>query len=187
VKLKRVVSYLRYARDMGIVLDASQGEVKVSIDASFGVHEDGTSHTGVVVEFGAGPVYVSSKKQSIVTKSSTEAELVGITDAAGIIEDVMGTLRELGEIVDHAVVLQDNKSTITLIENGRSNSARTKHIHVRYFFLKQSIDTGQVKLRYQPTGEMVADVLTKPLQGEQFEAASRRLLNWRVKKVAFSL
>jgi histone deacetylase 1/2 len=179
VKLKRVVRYLRGTSSIGMVLSASKSpSLEVSIDASFGVHADAKSHTGVTVSYGLGPLYSSSKKQSIVTKSSTEAELVGVTDAAGVIEDVVGTLRDLGEDIPYAVIFQDNMSTIKLIENGRSNSPRTRHINVRYFFLKERIENGDVKVVYQPTGDMIADILTKPLQGEDFKRARDRLLNW---------
>ena len=56
-------------------------------------------------------------------------------------------------------------STMNLAMNGRSNSDRTKHIKLRYFFIKQFIDSGEFELEYCPTDMMIADILTKPLQG----------------------
>jgi hypothetical protein len=76
------------------------------------VHSDGKSHSGVAVSYGSGPLFVSSRKQGIVTKSSTEAELVATSDVSGLVYDVLGTLRDLGETVPHAVVHQDNQSSI---------------------------------------------------------------------------
>ena len=53
------------------------------VDASYGVHADGKSHTGMTISLGRGAVHVRSSKQKIVTKSSTEGELVGLTDSLG--------------------------------------------------------------------------------------------------------
>jgi hypothetical protein len=178
-KLKRILSYFRYTKNLGIVLrPGSDAKVNVYIDASFAIHSDGKSHTGVVVNYGSGPIYASSKKQHIVTKSSTEAELVGCSDAAGIIELVSNSLMETKEHSDVPIIHQDNQSTIKLIQNGRPTSLNSKHIKVRYFFLKEKYDNNEIKLVYTPTGEMIADILTKPLQGEAFITARNRLINW---------
>ena len=59
-------------------------------------------------------------------------------------------------------------STIALIKNGRSSSERTRHISIRYFWIKDRIDQGEVVVEHLPTLDMVADILTKPLQGQRF-------------------
>jgi hypothetical protein len=180
-KLKRVIRYLRGTPKLGIVLKVgAEPQLNISVDASFGVHSDGKSHSGVAVSYGFGPLFVSSRKQGIVTKSSTEAELVATSDVSGLVYDVLGTLRDLGETVPHAVVHQDNQSTIRMIANGAPTSLRSKHIHIRYFYLKQLSEDGVVVIRYTQTGDMVADLLTKPLQGAAFEAARNRLMNIKV-------
>jgi hypothetical protein len=69
-------------------------------------------------------------------------------------------------------------STIALIEKGRPASERTRHINIRYFFIKDKIQSGDLELKYLPTEEMVADILTKPLQGELFRIQRAKLLNW---------
>jgi hypothetical protein len=75
-------------------------------------------------------------------------------------------------------VYQDNKSTIIMAEKGCSTSERTRHINIRYFFVKDRINTGEQKVVYKPTTEMIADLLTKPLQGELFRVLRKELLNW---------
>ena len=67
-------------------------------------------------------------------------------------------------------------STIRMAENGASVSRRTRHINVRYFFIKERIDNGEVTMSYLPTKEMVADLLTKPIQGHLFVKLRDRLL-----------
>ena len=59
--------------------------------------------------------------------------------------------------------------TMSLAKNGKSNSDRTKHTKLRYFFIKQFLDSGEFELIHCPTDLMIADILTKPLQGETFK------------------
>ncbi len=67
-----------------------------------------------------------------------------------------------------------------MIENGKSTSDRTRHINVRYYFIKDRIDSGEIKLEYIPTEEMAADTLTKPLVGTKFKELKAKLLNWYI-------
>jgi hypothetical protein len=67
------------------------------------------------------------------------------------------------------VMYQDNKSAILLETNGkRSSSKRTKHINIRYFFITDRIQNQELNIEYCPTGSMIADFFTKPLQGKKF-------------------
>ena len=74
-----------------------------------------------------------------------------------------------GYSIDECIIFQDNMSALSLEKNDQmSSSKRTKHIKAKYFLIKDFNDAGEVDLRYFPTGEMWADVLTKPLQGQLF-------------------
>jgi len=75
------------------------------------------------------------------------------------------------------VIEQDNQSAIQMMERGKTTNPLSKHINVRYFFIKDRIDNGEIILEYVPTEEMVADVLTKPLQGAQFRKLRAKLQN----------
>jgi len=180
-KLNRLLRYLNGAPDLGVVLSADDdiaGGVYAYIDASYGVHADAKSHTGTVITIGKGPVFVKSTKQKVVSKSSTEAELIGVSDGSSQVLWTREFLIAQGYEVRAATLYQDNKSTIHLCEKGRSTSDRTRHIKIRYFFVKDKIDNGELKIVYKPTGDMVADILTKPLQGEAFRKMRAELLNW---------
>ena len=64
---------------------------------------------------------------------------------------------------------QDNKSTILLEKNGfKSSTKRTKHINVRYYFVRDKWEKQELDIRFCPTESMVADFFTKPLQGWRF-------------------
>jgi hypothetical protein len=73
-------------------------------------------------------------------------------------------------------IYQDNMSAIALIKKGRSTSARTRHIAIRYFFIKDREDGREVTVRHIGTDDIAADGLTKPLQGESFRRSRKKLL-----------
>jgi hypothetical protein len=67
-------------------------------------------------------------------------------------------------------LFQDNKSTILLEKNGKAlSSKRTKHINIRYFIITDRVNKGNVSLVWCPTGDMIGDFMTKPLQGALFQ------------------
>ena len=83
-KLDRVMNYLRATSERGIVLRPGEGEltVRLYVDTAYGVHANGKSHSGSCVVIGeVGTVHCKSEKQRIVTKSSTEAVLVALSDS----------------------------------------------------------------------------------------------------------
>jgi hypothetical protein len=179
-KLRRVLEYVQATAERGIKLRVSDPPiVRAYIDASYGVHTgSGRSHTGCAVTIGTGPVFVKSAKQRIVTKSSTEAELVGLSDTATQAIHINEFLREQGIATGPAVLGQDNMSTIALTRRGGPGSERSRHIAIRYFWLKERMDDGDVTVEHVPTEDMVANVLTKPVQGAQFTREREMLTGW---------
>jgi hypothetical protein len=164
---------------LGLTLDAREGIKIISyVDASFGVHPDGKGQTGVVITLGGGAnIYSESSKQKLVSKSSTETELIGLSDASSQVIWTRDFLEHQGYKMEASVIYQDNQSTMALVKNGRSNAKRTRHINIRFFFIKDRVDSGEISIRYMPTGDMIADVLMKPLQGELFRRLRDQLLN----------
>lgn len=68
-------------------------------------------------------------------------------------------------------------STISMINNGKNNQSRTRHINLRYFWLQDRLKSGDLKVEYMKTDEMLADIFTKPIQGIKFNYLRGRLLN----------
>jgi hypothetical protein len=168
-KLFRVLKYLRGSRDLALTLTGSKDMIVSSyIDASYAVHPDGKGHTGAVITVGKGAVYAKSSKQKLVAKSSTEAELIGISDGLTQSLWTRNFLEAQGMKVKPVQLWQDNQSTICLARRGKSTSNRTRHVAIRYFFIKDRMDSGEVEISYLPTERMVADFFTKPLQGAVF-------------------
>ena len=136
----------------------------------YAMNSDMKSQTGAIMSLGGGCFYSKSTKQKVNIKSSTEAELVGASDMSGQILWTLRFLQSQGYDVRRNILYQDNKSAILLEKNGQlSSSQRTKHINVRYFFMKDRVEDGEIEVVYCPTGEMVGDYFTKPLQGRKFE------------------
>ena len=179
-KLNRVLHYLNYYPKLGIGLSTTGTNMIFSfIDVSFATEVDYKSRTGVVISLGGGPVYAESSKQKLNTTGSTESELVGCSDGSKNVIWLRNFLIEQGYKILPAKIYQDNKSTLALIKNGRSSNRSTRHINIRYFFLKDRVESGEIELQYLPTNEMIADLLTKPLQGVQFRILRDKLLNYQ--------
>jgi hypothetical protein len=120
------------------------------------------------MSMGTGAVYSSSTKQKLNTKSSTEAELVGLDD---VLPQALWTkyFMEAQGYGVSTILNQDNQSTIKLSENGKALSGKgTRHINIRCFFIADRIARKEVAIQHCPTKETVADCFTKPLQGELF-------------------
>lgn len=185
--LFRMVRYLRWTSDLGVILrpGALGIVVRLYVDASYGVHKDGKSHTGSCVVIGdVGAVHCRSVKQQIVAKSSTEAELIGLSDSANQGLHVRNFLVRQGYRMEPVIVYQDNLSCMALVARGRSGAERTRHVDIRYFWTKERVDNGEMKIVHKGTKEMYANILTKPLQGGQFVYERTSLTGWEVDTVA---
>jgi hypothetical protein len=178
-KLTRTMRYLRGTRYLPLTLEADNNSwIKWWVDGAFAVHNDMRSHTGAVMSVGKGAAFATSTRQKLNTKSSTEAELVAVDDAMPQILWTRNFLEAQGYAVSDNVVFQDNQSAMLLEKNGkRSSSKRTRHINIRYFFVTDRIASREVSVEYCPTGEMLADFFTKPLQGANFRKFRNRILN----------
>ena len=112
---------------------------------------------------------MSSTKQKLNTRSSTETELVGADDFMPAIYWTGYFLNDQGYRILDNILFQDNKSSILLEKTGKSSSSkRTKHINVRYFFITDRFAQGNMSLVWFPTGDMIGDFMTKQLQGALF-------------------
>ena len=118
---------------------------------------------------GNGAMQIMSKKQKLNSRSSTEAEIIGVDDAATLILWTRLFLEAQGYSIEKNILYQDNKSSILLETNGRASAGkRSRAINIRYFFMTDQVEKGNVTIEYMPTDDMWADYMTKPLQGEKF-------------------
>ena len=169
--VKRVLRYLQHTKEHGLKLTADDGVgLNAYVDASWGdPDQDRKSTTGFLCRLGSSPVSWSSYTQSSVARSSTEAEYMALSDATQEVVWLHRLLNELGLSQSAAVVFEDNQGCIKLAQNSSGINRRTKHIDVRYHYVKHVVHSGIITLKYCTTRSMVADILTKPLGKIRFE------------------
>lgn len=181
---KHILRYLKGTRELGLTYSragagltgpsgsgsaAGAASVPVPVlrgyvDASWGEELDTRlSQTGFVFTLGNAAISWKSKLQRFVALSSTEAEYVALSAA---VRDALFLRNLLGDLCPAAAgcvtIFEDNQSTIKQASNLQS-SDRTKHIDIRYHFVKQHIANGNIALEYLPTAQQPADALTKNL------------------------
>ena len=177
--LERTLRYLRGTS--GYSLTFQRGTLKGTelvgyVDADWASDvNDRKSTSGFVFMLGGAAVSWGSKKQTSVALSSTEAEYIAAAHAAKEAIWLRRLLTELGESLKLPTTLFiDNQSAMAIARNPEFHD-RTKHIEVRYHFLRQVVDDGEIHLEYLPTGEQIADVLTKGLSREKHEVFVRKM------------
>ena len=150
------------------------------IDAAYAVHDNMRSQMGGLISLGRGVVHVKYLMEKINTKSSTEAELVGLAEYLPYNIWFLHFMRAQGYKIQSNTMYQDNKSAILMQKNGRNScTGYLRHINVRYFWVKDKVDQGEVRVEYLPTHLMVADFFTKPLVGALFKKLRNYVMGWR--------
>ena len=169
-KLRRVLEYINNTIDLEYTLGAdSLTKLRTWVDASYAVHPDMRSHTGGIMSLGIGGLVQKSTKHKLNTKSSTEAELVGASDYLPNVIWVKMFMEAQGYMIEESILEQDNESAIKLERNGRSSAGpKSRHVNIRYFWIKDRSKTDNITIRHCPTLQMLADFFTKPLQGASF-------------------
>ena len=116
---------------------------------------------------GTGCAVATSTKQKCNVRSSTIGELVAVN---GMILWTRLFMHVQGIKVTDKILYQNNRSAILLVRNGQAtNSKRTKHIEICNYYVADSIAKGDLLVVWCPTNKMIADFLTKPLQGRVFQ------------------
>jgi hypothetical protein len=187
-KFERVVKYIRGSKGQGLRIKLGKGEMKLVafVDASYGVHPDRKSHTGCAIFLGeCGPVWCKSTRQVLTTKSASEAECVGAVDMSGAYLWIRYYLLGQGyQFRDSKVYLKtDNEAVLAWVKNGKPMDMNSRHIDMKYFMLTDRIKRGEVDLSHCPTEHMIADYLTKPLEGAkemQFSNVLAGISPWKM-------
>ena len=161
--VKRIFRYLVGTRDLWLTYGESRRTLVGYADADGSMTEDRQAITGYAFLIDGGAISWSSKKQEIVSLSTTESEYVAATHGMKEALWLRNLLAEVFEpLTDATTLFSDNQSAIALTRDHQFH-ARTKHIDVRYHFIRWVVENGALRLVYCPTADMVADVLTKAL------------------------
>jgi hypothetical protein len=178
-KLKRVLKYLNGTKYLKLKISVEDlGILKWYVDGSHNTHWDCKGHGGAMFTMGKGATSSYSRKVKLNTRSSTETELILSDMYMPEMLWLLHFIEAQGYDVECIGLYQDNISTQMLIRNGRFSSGRkTKHVKAKFFFIKDRVDEGEIKVIDCPAEEMWADILTKPLQGLAFRTMRAVLMN----------
>lgn len=170
--VKRIIAYLNGTIQFGIEYrggGSNSGLVGFS-DADFASDvETRRSTTGYVFYLSNGPITWSSQRQKLVTLSTTESEYVAAATAAKEAMWLRKLLKSLGRsCVSTTKLYVDNQSAIRLVKNVEFHK-RTKHIDIRYHYIREKTDSKDLSVEYVPSQGQRADIFTKALPREQFK------------------
>ena len=181
--VKRLLRYIKGTLNFGLKFTTSENddengdELYGYSDANWAGDVDSRRSTsGYVFKVANSTVRWCSKKQASVTKSTTEAEYVALSQAT---QEAIWMRRLLSDIgcksEEPTTMYEDNQGAIEISKNARFHN-RTKHIDVRFHFVREKVLSNEVKVIYCPTEHMLADIMTKGLTKKIFQRL-RSMLN----------
>lgn len=165
-EVKRLIRYLNGTKFMKLTLSSGEKENAVCAfsDSDWAENrEDRKSNSGYCILVNGGMISWSSRKQEVIALSSTEAEYVALTETCKEVTWCREIMKDLDVLLPESItVYTDSQSCINMIEN-RKFSNRTKHIDIKYHYVREQAANKSVDLVYISTHENIADMLTKPL------------------------
>jgi hypothetical protein len=172
--VKHIYKYLLGTKHLKLIFGETKNSITGYTDADGATQEHRHAISGYAFLIDGGAVSWFSRKQEIVTLSTAEAEYVAATHAAKEAIWLKRLITEIFNFPDDPITLHcDNQSAIALTKDNAHHS-RTKHIDIRYHFIRYSVQDGKINIIYCPTNENIADTLTKPLpsiKAKHFAAA----------------
>jgi hypothetical protein len=190
---RRVLRYLAGTKDIGLTFgslasgnrepsdtrgrNSTLVDVCAFADADWAnSKKDRKSITGWVAKLNGDPISWASKKQRVVALSTCEAELYA---EAAALQEVLWLRDLVGELGLHvhmgSLIYGDNQATIAVSKNG-VKADRTKHVDIKYHFVTQTVESGDIRLKWIPTTEQQADIFTKALAAPVFELLRKQLM-----------
>jgi hypothetical protein len=193
--IKRLGRYLYHTSKEGIIYnpDISKG-LECYVDADFAGGwqnadaEDADnvlSRTGMVLMYANCPIFWFSRLQTEIALSTAESEYIALSAALRAVIPCMTMMEEINEVFPLHIdkpnfvckVHEDNQSCIKMA-TGTKFSPRTKHIALKYHHFRSHVKKGRIHIRYKPSAEQLADILTKPLSNEAFFTLRYMLCGW---------
>ena len=173
----RLLAYLKRAPGKGL-LYRRQGHLRIEAysDSGFaGDKEDRKSHGGYATYVGGNLVTWRSQKQSIVSRSSAEAEYRAMADTTTEMLWLRSLLIELGFSPDGPMQMYCDNMAATFIVSNATFHMRTKHFEIDYHFIQQYVDNGTICTAHVASSHQMADIFTKALPGPTYETIGSKL------------
>ena len=176
IAVKRILRYLRGSKDLKLVFGGGDMTLVSYADADYAADlETRRSVAGRVHLLNKGPVSWSSRMMQVVALSTTEAEYMSMTECA---KDIIHLRQLLGEVLcaqkGPTRLWSDNQSAIQLVRSGQFRN-KTKHIAVRFHFIRQLEENGVIETHFIRTDKQPADMLTKSLCSPSLDFCRQKL------------
>jgi mRNA-degrading endonuclease RelE of RelBE toxin-antitoxin system len=173
-QLNKIAAYIKSTKNYGLLYDVKNDEEKVIIldvytDADWAncVDTRKSISGGIVMLWGC-PITWSSKGQTIVATSTCLAEIVSACSGLMDADKSKELLQELNFLKDiESTLFMDNKPAINLIQNNKPPQTM-KHLSIKFHSVRDKVKTGEYKIQYCPTNDMLADIFTKSLDKIKF-------------------
>jgi hypothetical protein len=193
--VKRVVRYLKGTRDKGYILWPNDSHmIDCYVDADFaGAWTLETSHdsnsvrsrSGYIITYASCPILWSSKLQTEIALSTTEAEYITLPQSLRDLIPLRTIFKELSQICNipisqvnaHSTVFEDNKGCVDLIA-APTMRPRSRHIAIKYHHFREHVRQGLIRIKWISTDQQLADIFTKPLVTSKFTELRFKLLGW---------
>jgi Reverse transcriptase (RNA-dependent DNA polymerase) len=169
--VKRILRYLKGTINYGLFIQPSSSltlHAYADLDWA-GCPDDRRSTTGYLVYLGPNLLSWSSKKQTTVARSSTEAEYHGLAMVTAEVVWLKTLFCELGLVLPAPILWCDNLGA-TFLANNPAFHARTKHIELDYHFVREKVADGTIHVKFICSQDQLADALTKPLSTARFQS-----------------
>jgi hypothetical protein len=165
--VKWILRYLKGTSGMALCFSGRSANLQGFVDADLGGDVDGRKSTsGYVFTFGNTAISWMSRLQKCVALSTTEAEYIAISEAGKEMVWLKNFLKEIGKEQDKSVLFSDSQSALCLAKNPVFHS-RTKHIQLKYHYIREKINDGTLSLEKILGAENPADMLTKGVTTEK--------------------
>jgi hypothetical protein len=165
--VKHLFRYLKGTLDYKLTYSANTSSPELFVTYSDADHagnvDNGRSTSGYLVKMGGGAISWSSRLQSIVALSTTEAEYVAATAAGQEIIWLRNLLTELGYKFDSPSTLHIDSQSALAVAKNPEHHGRMKHLDLRFYWLRNEVEKGRINLVHLRTDSMPADILTKAL------------------------
>ena len=166
---KRILAYLRKTPKFGVQFGGGSSVLQGYVDADYaGDLDNRRSTSGAVFTLNGGPISWHSRRQSCVALSTTESEFISAADGTKEAIWLRRLHVELGGNDQPVKLNCDNQGAIALVRNPVFHQ-RTKHMDVRYFFVRDAQQDGLIDIQYVETENQLADCVTKALAVPRFE------------------
>ena len=178
-KFKRLMCWIKKTKtDVRIIGADDLLNMIVIIDCTHAVYDDMRGHTGGITSYGTGIIDEKSSKQKMNTRSSTETEHGGTSEY--LPKPIFFELfMEAQAYKPNIILTKDNESEIRMLVNGKAScTSNSKHVTIKYFWCTDRIKQGNISVCHCPTEKMIADYMSKPLQGKVFITFRNVIMGW---------